>query len=115
MTTPTPLPPTGAFAAIFISMRTGSDPAEYDHWAARMDQLAAKQPGYLGMESIRDQTGRGVTISYWESEEAIANWKADAEHKQVQRLGHKRFYEDFKVIITRVERAYAFARSAEQT
>jgi heme-degrading monooxygenase HmoA len=47
--------------------------------AERMAELAAQQPGYLGMESARE--GLGITVSYWESLEAIRNWKQNAEHQ----------------------------------
>jgi heme-degrading monooxygenase HmoA len=35
--------------------------------------LAQQQPGFLGMESARDEIG--ITVSYWENEEAILAWK----------------------------------------
>ena len=36
-----------------------------------MEELAKQQPGFLGVESARDHSGLGITISYWESLEAI--------------------------------------------
>jgi heme-degrading monooxygenase HmoA len=32
-------------------------------------------PGYLGLESARGPDGVGITVFYWTSEDAIANWK----------------------------------------
>jgi heme-degrading monooxygenase HmoA len=72
--------------------------------AARMAELAAQQPGYLGMESARE--GLGITVSYWESLEAIHNWKQNAEHQEAQRLGHQQWYSSFRVRIAKVEREY---------
>jgi heme-degrading monooxygenase HmoA len=66
--------------------------------------LAAQQPGYLGMESARE--GLGMTVSYWESLEAIRNWKQNAEHQEAQRLGHQQWYSSFRVRIAKVEREY---------
>lgn len=72
--------------------------------AERMAELAAQQPGYLGMESARE--GLGITVSYWESLEAIRNWKKNAEHQEAQRLGHQQWYSSFRVRIAKVEREY---------
>ena len=71
----TPRPP--YYAAVFTSLRTDGDRG-YGHMAKRMAELAAQQPGFLGMESARTADGLGITVSYWSSEEAIAAWKAHA-------------------------------------
>ena len=97
----TPKPP--YYAVIFTSHRTDGDNG-YGEMAARMAELAAQQPGYLGMESARE--GLGITVSYWESLEAIRNWKQNAEHQEAQRLGHQQWYSSFRVRISKVEREY---------
>jgi heme-degrading monooxygenase HmoA len=74
--------------------------------AQRMIDLASAQPGFLGVESARGSEGLGITVSYWESEEAIRAWKAHAEHRVVQAAGREIWYEQFEVRIARVERAY---------
>ncbi|MEP1704975.1 MAG: antibiotic biosynthesis monooxygenase [Marinobacter sp.] len=97
----TPTPP--HYAVIFTSHRTEGDNG-YGEMAERMAELAAQQPGYLGMESARE--GLGITVSYWESLEAIRNWKQNAEHQEAQRLGHQQWYSSFRVRIAKVEREY---------
>lgn len=72
----------------------------------RMTELAAGQPGYLGVESARGTDGFGITVSYWASLEAIAAWKANAEHKIAQESGKTFWYEHYELRIARVERAY---------
>ena len=74
--------------------------------AERMVELAAQQPGFLGVESARDAGGLGITVSYWESEEAIAGWKANAEHRVAQETGRKTWYSDYQLRVARVEREY---------
>jgi heme-degrading monooxygenase HmoA len=71
-----------------------------------MVELAAQQPGYLGIESARGADGFGITVSYWESEEAIANWKANMEHRAAQDAGKGTWYAGYSIRIARVERAY---------
>lgn len=97
----TPEPP--YYAVIFTSVRTEVDEG-YAQMASKMLQLAAEQPGFLGLESARD--GLGITVSYWDSLEAIKNWKANLEHQQAQKLGHQKWYSNFKTRISKVERDY---------
>jgi heme-degrading monooxygenase HmoA len=97
----TPEPP--YYAVIFCSHRKEGDNG-YRDMADRMVELAIRQPGFLGMESVR--TDLGITVSYWESLEAITNWKRNAEHRKAQRLGHEKWYVSFRVRVARVEREY---------
>ena len=100
----TPKPP--YYAVIFTSMRTDVD-AGYDAMAQRMEQLAAQQPGFLGVESARD--GVGITVSYWESEAAIAAWKRNAEHLVAQERGQREWYAAYRTRVCKVEREYGAA------
>lgn len=97
----TPAPP--YYAVIFTSQRTDETDG-YEELAERMVALARQQPGFLGMETARSEIG--LTISYWESLQAIQAWKADVEHREAQRLGREKWYAHYRVRITRVEREY---------
>lgn len=103
--------PTPYYAVVFTSVSTNDDAAAYQEMAAGMLQLAADQPGYLGVESARGDDGLGMTVSYWRDEESIRKWQAVAEHREAQRLGRERWYERFRLRVCRVERAYGFERS----
>jgi heme-degrading monooxygenase HmoA len=74
--------------------------------ADRMLELAAQQPGYLGVESARTPGGLGITVSYWSSEEAISQWRSHAEHRVAQETGRRVWYSDFHLRVARVERAH---------
>ena len=63
--------------------------------------LAQQQPGFLGVEHAGDRAG-SITLSYWESEAAIAGWKRDAEHLVAQRKGRGGWYARFMVRVARV-------------
>lgn len=97
----TPKPP--YYAVIFTSLRTDGDNG-YGDMAVKMGELASKQPGFLGVESAREDVG--ITVSYWSDLESIKNWKANLEHKEAQRLGHEKWYSSFKTRISKVERDY---------
>lgn len=74
--------------------------------AEAMVELAKKQPGFLGVESARNEVG--ITVSYWESLEAIKNWKQNSDHLLAQRYGREKWYSHYKTRICKVERDYGF-------
>ena len=75
-----------------------------------MDELSRQQPGYLGMESARGADGLGITISYWESEAAIAAWSAQAEHRVAKANGVTQWYTDYVIRHGVVEREKRWER-----
>jgi len=97
----TPKPP--YYAVIFTSHRKEGDNG-YGQMASRMIELASEQPGFLGVESARDDIG--ITVSYWSDIESIKQWKENAEHQEAQKMGHEKWYSTFKVRISKVERDY---------
>lgn len=99
----TPAPP--YYAVIFSSQRSQGE-GGYGAMAERMVELAAFQPGYLGIESSRDADGFGITVSYWRSEADIAAWKRNAEHSVARERGRSQWYQHFELRVARVERAY---------
>ena len=103
----TPDPP--YYAVIFSSRRTEVDDG-YGDTSERMIELAAQQPGFLGVESARGEDGLGITVSYWESEEAIANWRRDAEHRVAQARGLEKWYSEFVTRVAKVERSRRFTK-----
>lgn len=100
------LPEPPYYAVIFSAQRTRGDNG-YMQMADRMAELAAAQSGFLGMESVRDAQGFGITVSYWRTLDDIAAWKAHAEHRIAQAMGHASWYAHFELRIALVERAYA--------
>ena len=98
-------PPPPYYAVIFTNLRTELDEG-YGAMADEMVLLAELQPGYLGHESARN--GLGITISYWESLEAIKTWKANSDHLIAQKYGWEKWYSSYKTRIALVERDYGF-------
>jgi heme-degrading monooxygenase HmoA len=93
------------FAVIFTSTQTKHTEG-YIEMANKMETLAKQQKGYLGIDSARNDVG--ITVSYWESLDAIKNWKANSEHLLAQQKGRKQWYNWYNVRICKVEREYEF-------
>ena len=99
----TPKPP---YCAVIFSSQRHAEEAGYGVTADRMVELAAEQPGYLGIETVRGNDGFGITVSYWQNEADIVNWKRNAEHSLARERGRNEWYEHFELRVALVERAY---------
>ncbi len=98
-------------AVIFSSTRTEGDDEAYASAATRMVELAAEQPGFEGIESVRDPvTRRGITVSYWTDDASARAWKGVAEHLVAQEAGRERWYSSYEVVVAEVTRTYRHPR-----
>ena len=97
----TPKPP--YYAVVFSNIKNGALEG-YTETADRMVELAHEQPGFLGIESASSEIA--ITVSYWESLDAIAAWKANSEHQLAQKQGREQWYKSFRLRVAKVERAY---------
>lgn len=104
ITSPANTPDPPYYAVIFTSVRADGDNG-YGETAKQMLALVSRQPGFLGFESARQELG--ISVSYWQSPEAIAAWKTDAEHRMTQSHA-KEWYKTFRVRVCRVVREYGF-------
>jgi heme-degrading monooxygenase HmoA len=77
------------YAVIFSTILTDNCEG-YLEATKRMELLAKQQKGYLGIESARSEIG--ITVSYWQSLEAILAWKNNLEHTSVRSLGREMWY-----------------------
>nr|WP_321245859.1 antibiotic biosynthesis monooxygenase [uncultured Psychroserpens sp.] len=93
------------YAVIFTSIQTETIKG-YAEMANQMETLAKLQTGFLGIESAKNDIG--ITVSYWESLDAIKNWKQQTDHLIAQQKGRKDWYSWYKVRICKVEREYEF-------
>jgi len=95
------------YAVIFSTIRTDIDEG-YEETAQKMEALAKLQEGYLGIESVRASIG--ITVSYWESLDAISKWKNNIEHTIARNKGRELWYQSYKLRICKVERDYDFEK-----
>jgi len=104
------LPEPPYYAVIFSSRRRAREEDGYDAMAGHLFALVQGQPGFLGAESVRGEGGFGITVAYFESEEAIAAWRRHAEHAPAREQGRTAWYEGYEIRVARVERAYGWRR-----
>ena len=93
------------YAVIFTSV-TNEITEGYEEMARLMEELAKKQEGFLGIESVRNAIG--ITVSYWKDLDSIRKWKQNTEHLKAQQKGRSEWYKSYTTRIALVEREYTF-------
>jgi heme-degrading monooxygenase HmoA len=75
--------------------RPDMDAAAYAADAARMEELARAQPGYLAFKSYTAEDGEVIALSEWEDEQAARAWGRHIEHAAVQGRGRDEYYASY--------------------
>ncbi len=100
----------GQTAVIFLSERNPHDPAGYAAATASMDALAARQPGYRGVDSVRGDDGVGITVSYWADDAAAMAWRDQPDHAAIREAGRDCWYRSYTVTVASVTRGYGWTQ-----
>ena len=91
--------PTPYYAVIFTSI-LNENIEGYDQMAEQMLRLVHQQPGFLGVDSVRDKIG--ITVSYWSSLEAIDNWRKNLDHQRAKNQGKTKWYNTYEIKICKL-------------
>ena len=91
--------PTPYYAVIFTSI-LNENIEGYDQMAEQILRLVHQQPGFLGVDSVRDKIG--ITVSYWSSLEAIDNWRKNLDHQRAKNQGKTKWYNTYEIKICKV-------------
>ncbi len=102
--------PSQVWTAPFANGRPVDATDDYGPTAAAMWKLAASQPGFLGVESVRDATGTAITNSRWSSIAALIKWRRVEAHQAAQQAGQDRYYDWYRLDVARVERTSTYTR-----
>ncbi|MEU6862392.1 antibiotic biosynthesis monooxygenase [Streptomyces sp. NPDC046876] len=96
--------------AVFTSVRTADD-SGYPEALARMQEIVAANPGFLGYESARTPGGLGITVAYFRDHDSLALWRQDLEHQAAMKQGRADWYESYSLHVGTVERSHGFDRN----
>jgi heme-degrading monooxygenase HmoA len=97
------------FLVIFRNRKRAEiDQAAYEAEAARMEELARAQPGYLSFKSYTAEDGEVVALSEWADEASARAWGRLAEHRAAQQRGRDFYYESYTLFACDNPRTHAF-------
>lgn len=79
---------------------------EYAAIGARMFERASSMPGFVALHKLDVPDGRELAIAYFETEEQMAAWYNDPEHRAVETLGRREILDDYTIEILEMTRSY---------
>jgi len=84
--------------------------------AARMREELVKQPGFISVERFRSLTtpGKLLSLSFWESEEAVRGWRCHAGHRGAQKAGREGVFAGYRLRVAAVLRDYGLAERRDE-
>ena len=89
---------------------------DYLTHAARLREALAGMPGFISVERFRSltQPEKLLSLSFWEDEAAVANWRNHAAHRDSQRAGRDGVFASYRLRVAAVLRDYGMEERREQ-
>jgi heme-degrading monooxygenase HmoA len=77
------------------------------HAQAMTDEVE-KIKGFVSVERFQSLTddGKLLSMSVWESMDAINEWRSQAEHQLAQEMGKNKYFNAYHIRVAKVEREY---------
>ncbi|AYY80564.1 MULTISPECIES: antibiotic biosynthesis monooxygenase family protein [Proteus] len=101
-------------AVIFeVKIKPGKQ-ARYLSLAADLKALLMDVEGFISIERFQSLSTEGklLSLSWWETEEAILQWKINISHKSAQKEGRESIFDFYKISIVSLTREYSFNTEA---
>ncbi|MFS4580952.1 antibiotic biosynthesis monooxygenase family protein [Phaeobacter sp. C3_T13_0] len=83
--------------------------------AGGLKPLLEQIDGFISIERFQSLTtpGKLVSLSFWESEEAVANWRQLSAHREGQTEGREEVFGDYRLRVAGVLRDYGMTNRDE--
>ena len=96
-------------AVIFEVTPTASGKQEYLQIASELREHLSGIEGFISIERFQSLVNddKILSISFWESEDAIAQWRNLEVHRTAQRKGKEDLFRDYRIRVATVVRDYS--------
>ena len=83
--------------------------------AADLKPRLEKIDGFISVERFQSLTtpGKYLSLSMWRDEEAVAEWRRQANHRQAQHRGRSEMFAGYRLRVAHVIRDYGMDERAE--
>lgn len=84
--------------------------------AAALRAELETQPGFISVERFRSITNpdKLLSLSFWEDEEAVRNWRCHAVHRGAQKAGRGGVFAGYRLRVAGVLRDYGMNERRDQ-
>lgn len=95
-------------AVIFEMTPTAEGKVDYFKMGAALKEELQQMPGFISVERFAsvNHEGKFLSLSFWESEEAAAGWRNQVNHRQSQKMGHDKLFENYRISVGEIVREY---------
>lgn len=98
-------------AVIFEAEVHESQRQVYLDAAAELRPLLDEARGFISIERFESLThpGKLLSLSFWQNEEAVKQWRNMDAHRAIQAAGRERIFADYRLRVAAVLRDYGMA------
>ncbi|WP_281545848.1 antibiotic biosynthesis monooxygenase [Grimontia sp. SpTr1] len=95
-------------AVIFEVEHHAEHKSTYLDLAAVLRNELMEAEGFISVERFQSLTNeeRMLSLSFWESEEAIAHWRSNLRHQLAQQKGKESLFKNYRIRVANVVRNY---------
>ncbi|BBT70929.1 MULTISPECIES: antibiotic biosynthesis monooxygenase family protein [Enterobacteriaceae] len=96
-------------AVLFEAQAAADHQARYLVLAAELNAALAHIPGFIAIERFKSLSREGtiLSLSWWESEASVLEWKRNALHQMAQEEGKRTIFSHYRIRIAQVIREYS--------
>lgn len=100
---------------IFEVQFAGGKKEAYFKLAEKLKPELGTIPGFISGERFESLSNEGkfVSLSFWESMEAVEQWRNTEAHRLAQMQGHNSIIAEFRIRVAQVLRDYTMTERAE--
>jgi heme-degrading monooxygenase HmoA len=102
-------------AVIFEAIPADGQLEHYLDIAARLKPELSKIEGFISIERFQSLStpGKVLSLSFWEDEQAVAQWRNMEMHRNAQAMGRSTVFSDYQIRIAQVLRNYSLYNREE--
>ena len=95
-------------AVLFEVIPKKESKEEYLRLGAELKAELVKIPGFISVERFAslNEEGKLLSLSFWENEKAVAEWRNQIHHRSCQKKGYDFLFEEYKISVTEIIREY---------
>ena len=102
-------------AVIFEVIPTLKGKKEYLEIAAELKKSLLGIEGFISIERFQSLADKNklLSLSFWDNEEAIAEWRNLEEHRTAQNKGRNSLFDNYRIRVAQVTRDYTLTNHDE--
>lgn len=83
---------------------------QYLQWAEKLKSEVQQIPGFVEIQRFQTlaQGQTLLSVSYWQDEQSVLQWKQHNLHQQAQQQGKSELFASYKIRISHVFREYQY-------